>query len=75
MARRPDDSQNWGGKRVGAGRKPPTVKKKTVSVCLPLNICEIAQGVAQKREIPFSSLVEQALRDTIKRLTDSHTED
>lgn len=61
MARRDDDSKNWGGRREGAGRKAPPIKKKTVSICLPVNILEIAQGVAKKREIPFSSLVEQAL--------------
>lgn len=72
MARRPDDSGNWGGKRAGAGRKPPPVKKKTVSVCLPLNILELAQGLAKQREISFSIFVERSLMDSIQKLTDSH---
>lgn len=62
----------WGGRRQGAGRKPPPVRKKTTSVCLPVNILELAQGLAKKREISFSLLVELALRETIQRLTDSH---
>lgn len=71
MARRPDDSKNWGGRRDGAGRKPPTVRKKTVSVSLPGNILELAQGLAKQREISFSIFVELALRETIQRLAAS----
>lgn len=61
MARRPEDSQSWGGRRPGAGRKSPPIKKKTVSICLPINLVEIGQGMAKQRGIPFSALVEQAL--------------
>lgn len=75
MARRPDDSKNWGGRRDGAGRKPPTVRKKTVSVSLPGNILELAQGLAKTREISFSLLVERSLMDSIQKLTDSHVRD
>lgn len=72
MVKRDDDSPSWGGRRQGAGRKPPPVKKKTVSICLPLNILEIAQGLAKQREISFSKFVERSLMDSIQKLTDSH---
>lgn len=73
MARRDTDSQNWGGFRPRSGRKPPMVKKTTTSICLPVNILELAQGLAKKREISFSLLVEQALREAIQKLTDSES--
>lgn len=63
MARQPEDNTNWGGKRNGAGRKPPPVPKKTVSICLSANILEIAQSLAKARNISFSAFVEQALRE------------
>lgn len=62
MTRRQEDSQNWGGKRSGAGRKPttgPTVK--TVAVSLPLDLADRLAVEAEKRGESKSQITAAAL--------------
>ena len=63
MTRRADDSENWGGARVKAGRKPEgEEKKETVSVSLDRSIVRQVREEALKRDLSVSALVEMALK-------------
>lgn len=62
MPRRPKDSPNWGGPRLGSGRKVSTGRTvKTVAVSLPIELAEWLHQAASEREIPQSRFVAQAL--------------
>lgn len=61
MARGPEHSRNWGGRRPGAGKKPGPEELKTTSIVLPARILGWAREKAKDQGISLSKLATKAL--------------